>query len=124
MKRIALLFAATAVLASCMKENSLAPEQTNDNLVTIKAVAAETKTVLDGTDVVWENNDAIKVVFNSEDKIYTSVFTSYLEKGMDILYISCSSALSGSIGLANLIAQELGESYPDSKIICICNISF
>ncbi|MBR2608118.1 MAG: hypothetical protein IKC68_00115 [Bacteroidales bacterium] len=78
MKRIALLFAATAVLASCMKENSLAPEQTNDNLVTIKAVAAETKTVLNGTDVVWENNDAIKVVFNSEDKIYTSVFTTQL----------------------------------------------
>ena len=76
--RIALLFAATAVLASCMKENSLAPEQTNDNLVTIKAVAAETKTVLNGTDVVWENNDAIKVVFNSEDKIYTSVFTTQL----------------------------------------------
>ena len=76
--RIALLFAATAVLASCMKENSLAPEQTNDNLVTIKAVAAETKTLLNGTDVVWENNDAIKVVFNSEDKIYTSVFTTQL----------------------------------------------
>ena len=76
--RIALLFAATAVLASCMKENSLTPDQTNDNLVTIKAVAAETKTVLDGTDVVWENNDAIKVVFNSEDKIYTSVFTTQL----------------------------------------------
>lgn len=51
--------------------------------------------------------------------VYTSVFTSYLEKDMDILYISCSSALSGSIGLASLIAQELGESYPDSKIICI-----
>ena len=78
MKRIALLFAAIAVLASCMKENSLTPDQTNDNLVTIKAVAAETKTVLDGTDVVWENNDAIKVVFNSEDKIYTSVFTTQL----------------------------------------------
>ena len=61
-----------------MKENSLTPDQTNDNLVTIKAVAAETKTVLNGTDVVWENNDAIKVVFNSEDKIYTSVFTTQL----------------------------------------------
>ena len=64
MKRIALLFAATAVLASCMKENSLTPDQTNDNLVTIKAVAADTKTVLNGADVVWEETDEIKVVLD------------------------------------------------------------
>ena len=62
--RIALLFAATAVLASCMKENSLAPEQTNDNLVTITAVSADTKTVLNGADVVWEETDEIKVVLD------------------------------------------------------------
>ena len=78
MKRIALLFAATAVLASCMKENSLAPEQTNDNLVTIKAVAAETKTLLgdDGTSVVWEENDAISVVVEGESDKYLETFTT------------------------------------------------
>ena len=76
--RIALLFAATAVLASCMKENSLAPEQTNDNLVTIKAVAAETKTLLgdDGTSVVWEENDAISVVVEGESVKYLETFTT------------------------------------------------
>jgi len=76
--RIALLFAATAVLASCMKENSLAPEQTPDNLVTIKAVAAETKTLLgdDGTSVVWEENDAISVVVEGESYEYLETFTT------------------------------------------------
>ena len=78
MKRIALLFAATAVLASCMKENSLTPDQTPDNLVTIKAVAAETKTLLgdDGTSVVWEENDAISVVVEGESVKYLETFTT------------------------------------------------
>lgn len=61
MKRIALfLAAAAATLASCVKENNLAPEQTSDNLVTIKALA--TKTTLDGNAVVWEQDDEIAVV--------------------------------------------------------------
>ena len=61
MKRIALfLAAAAATLASCVKENTLAPEQTSDNLVTIKALA--TKTTLDGNAVVWEQDDEIAVV--------------------------------------------------------------
>lgn len=61
MKRIALFFAAAAAtLASCVKENTLAPEQTSDNLVTIKALA--TKTTLDGNAVVWEQEDEIAVV--------------------------------------------------------------
>lgn len=61
MKRIALfLAAAAATLASCVKENTIAPEQTSDNLVTIKALA--TKTTLDGNAVVWEQDDEIAVV--------------------------------------------------------------
>ena len=61
MKRIFLfLAAAAATLASCVKENTLAPEQTSDNLVTIKALA--TKTTLDGNAVVWEQDDEIAVV--------------------------------------------------------------
>ena len=75
MKRIALfLAAAAATLASCVKENTLAPEQTSDNLVTIKALA--TKTTLDGNAVVWEANDAINVVFNSSETQYVAEFTT------------------------------------------------
>ena len=75
MKRIALfLAAAAATLASCVKENTLAPEQASDNLVTIKALA--TKTTLDGNAVVWEANDAINVVFNSSETQYVAEFTT------------------------------------------------
>ncbi len=52
-------------------------------------------------------------------EVYTQAFSSYLKEGKDILYISCSSALSGSINLAKVIAEELKEEYPDNKIICI-----
>lgn len=52
-------------------------------------------------------------------EVYTQAFSSYLKEGKDVLYISCSSALSGSINLAKVIAEELKEEYPDNKIICI-----
>lgn len=63
MKKIFLALAAVAALASCVKENTLVPEQTADNLVTITAVSADTKTTLDGANnVLWQDKDAIKVV--------------------------------------------------------------
>lgn len=62
MKKIFLALAAVAALASCVDEKNIAPEQTGDNLVTITALA--TKTTLDGTSVVWENGDVIKVVLS------------------------------------------------------------
>ena len=45
--------------------------------------------------------------------------TYYLEQGMDILYLACSSALSGSINLGNNVAKELMEKYPERTIICV-----
>ena len=50
---------------------------------------------------------------------YAEKFTKYLELGKDILYISCSSALSGSINLAIVIAKELKVQYPERNIVCI-----
>ena len=50
---------------------------------------------------------------------YYKKFKSYLDKGQDILYISCSSALSGSVNLAVVIAKELEKDYPGQKVICI-----
>jgi DegV family protein with EDD domain len=46
-------------------------------------------------------------------------FTKALEAGLDILYVSCSSRLSGSCNNGNLIAKELLEKYPDRKIVCL-----
>ena len=50
---------------------------------------------------------------------YIDAFTAAIEKGKDIVYISCSSALSGSIGTAQVVAKELQEQYPDAGIYCI-----
>lgn len=46
-------------------------------------------------------------------------FEPYLKKGLDILHISFSSALSSSHNNARIAAEELMEQYPDRKIIVI-----
>lgn len=46
-------------------------------------------------------------------------FTNYLKEGKDILYISCSSALSGSINSAYTVKTELLEEYEDAKIFIV-----
>lgn len=51
-------------------------------------------------------------------EVYEAAFTKALDAGMDAVYISCSSALSGSIGLARLVAQELNEKY-ENKVYCV-----
>ena len=76
MKKIFLALAAVAALASCVKENTLVPEQTADNLVTITAVSADTKTTLDGENVLWEENDEIAVVVEGESDKYLEKFTT------------------------------------------------
>lgn len=50
---------------------------------------------------------------------YRTVFEETLNSGKDLVYIACSSALSGSINLANVVARELNEKYTDNKIYCI-----
>jgi len=68
MKKIFISLAAIAALASCVEEKGLEPQpqQPVGNQVTIKAVAAETKTALaaDGTSIVWENGDEISLIFD------------------------------------------------------------
>ena len=50
---------------------------------------------------------------------YIDAFTSAIEAGKDVVYISCSSALSGSVGTAQVVAQELSGQYPDAGIYCV-----
>ena len=54
---------------------------------------------------------------------YKQAFTRYLDAGCDILSISCSSALSASIKASQVARDELLESYPDAKIICIDSLN-
>ena len=51
--------------------------------------------------------------------IFEEKFEEAAKAGKDILYISCSSALSGSINTAAAMASSVNEKYPDIKIICV-----
>lgn len=46
-------------------------------------------------------------------------FRKYLDKGLDVLHIAFSSALSSSYNTAAIVARELSEEYTDNKIIVI-----
>ena len=47
-------------------------------------------------------------------------FSKWLEKGYDVLYLACSSALTGSLNVCNTLAKpELLEKYPDRKIVTV-----
>lgn len=51
--------------------------------------------------------------------VYYDKFKEIIEQGKEIVYISCSSALSSSINTALLVAKELKEEYPDAGIYCV-----
>ena len=50
---------------------------------------------------------------------FLKAFSTYAKEGKDVLYIGCSSALSGSVNTAMVVAKEVMETYPDAKIICV-----
>ena len=45
--------------------------------------------------------------------------TPILEQGLDIVYLACSSALSGSVNVFELAKEELLEKFPDRKMIAV-----
>lgn len=45
-------------------------------------------------------------------------FEKYLSQGLDVLYVSCSSKLSGSFNNGKIVAAELSDKYPNNKVIC------
>ena len=47
----------------------------------------------------------------------------YFEKGIDIIYIGCSSALTGSMNLFQLAKTELMEEFPDRKMIGVDSLA-
>jgi DegV family protein with EDD domain len=56
---------------------------------------------------------------------FESKFTKHLDAGEDILYISCSSGLSGSVNTAEMVKTALLENpkYKDAKIICVDSLN-
>lgn len=66
------------------------------------------------------------VIFTSQvtEQEFDEKFIPHLEKGEDILYISCSSALSQSGNLAVRLAKEkYAKKYPNSKIVVIDSLT-
>ena len=77
MKKLFLLFAVVA-LASCVKENTLAPETQAKSDVTINAVSALSKATLDADllGVSWKETDAIRVVLYDGTEYTTTDFAA------------------------------------------------
>ena len=46
-------------------------------------------------------------------------FKKLLDEGFDIVYIACSSKLSGSVNTGRKVAEEMLKDYPDAKIRCV-----
>lgn len=44
-------------------------------------------------------------------------FRPFLEQGTDILYLACSSALTGSLNMFRLVVEDLQKEFPDRKMI-------
>lgn len=51
------------------------------------------------------------------------LFESILKQGNDVLYIGFSSALSGSFSVADMVARELQEEYPERKMYSVDSLS-
>lgn len=51
--------------------------------------------------------------------VFLNKFEEIAARGEDVLYISCSSALSGSINVARLISEDFLEDHENMKIVCV-----
>ncbi len=54
---------------------------------------------------------------------YVKFFTSFLEKGLDILHVELSSGLSGSYNSAVIARNELLEKFPERKIFIVDSLA-
>ena len=50
---------------------------------------------------------------------FMRIFTNYLEKGFDIIYIGCSLKQSGSVNTGRIVANGLLKNFPGARIECI-----
>ena len=64
----------------------------------------------------------IKTTQVSMEEVMTRV-RPYFEKGIDIIYIGCSGALTGSMNLFELAKTELMEEFPDRKMIGVDSLA-
>ncbi|MDO4617657.1 MAG: DegV family protein [Lachnospiraceae bacterium] len=58
---------------------------------------------------------------NAED--YISYFEPFLKEGKDILHLTLSSGISGTVNSANIAAEDMREKYPDRKVIIVDSLA-
>lgn len=58
---------------------------------------------------------------NAEE--YEAYFRKFLEQGLDILHLTLSSGISGTINSANIAADTLREEFPDRRIYIVDSLS-
>lgn len=99
---------------------------------------AKMSTVCDGVEspafLTWTDEE-VHALYNKmrEGKRFTTaqvsveefqrVFEEYVSKEMDIVYIGCSSKLSGSVNTGYVTSKKLMDKYPDRKIVCIDSLN-
>lgn len=54
---------------------------------------------------------------------YTEYFERFLREGRDVLHVTFSSGLSGSINSATIAAEHLREKYPDRKLVIVDSLA-
>ncbi len=58
---------------------------------------------------------------NAED--YCEYFEPFLKEGKDILHLTLSSGISGTVNSANIAAADMREKYPDRKIFIVDSLA-
>lgn len=71
----------------------------------------------------WMRNGKTVTTSQITNEEFNSRFTKYLDEGKDILYIACSSGLSGSYDASLIIKDKLLKKYPSRKILCIDSLN-
>lgn len=65
-----------------------------------------------------------RIITNQVPQVrFEKEFEKHLQSNKDILYIACSSALSGSYQTSQVVKKELLLKYPDRKIYCIDSLN-
>lgn len=54
---------------------------------------------------------------------FVNIFTKYLDKGFDIVYVGCSLKQSGSVNTGSVVARTLLESHPGARIFCLDSLN-
>lgn len=54
---------------------------------------------------------------------FERIFTEYLEKGFDIIYIGCCLKQSSSVNTGAVTAEELLKKYPGARIACVDSLN-